>query len=716
MKELKKETKIVVGVSITLVLLAIIVTVVILAVKSAQRGTQLLSREFVYVENDDGAVTMRDGLFVAATDGGYVLVKEDKIVSKKYAQLRLVDEKEKIYEFASFDGGYGRINASGSELVSVKSNGNFIGDTAQFTDFDFCYRFENGKIYAGLCEKPFDKVFRHSETEVVFDFLGADYNENKHVNVLPSGVFFAVSDGKCYIASYGAANTMIELNELSIERLSYDFITLGGAEGYKTYKLPDLEYVSELDGVSGGDILAKDGKLFRYNAGKVSMIGGAEFEVPFKPDKVVETAENKALLTGDGQGVFYNDGVIMSGRFEDHGVLYRVGDAVVYSGGLGVSGVEGRFLTRVDADDKIFFFVGEINGGKRALYEFENGALEFRSDSASTTYENAYFESSRYRGVYDTYFMYDGRIYDTDFNIIGSGRIVRKNLIENGSTYTDKNGNNVVENVERFYDVYDFKYEPANEYVFAKADGLYTAKDKLSVELDSPIEYVFKAENGVYVIKTEKGLTCANSVIYDAEDAECVFMSNSNIALISDTQVRVVKATKRGFENVATYGVFGATLDEKYKAANWNAYGFTLGNVSASGVVFKVSTGKKGFVNSDGRLALPPVYDDIKLTESYAIVKNNGVYAVADFHGKFVTDFEYVNIKGIGAFAVCLRNNGSAEMINARGNNVAKDVIFGNELEVNNYVTINGKYVIDTEVDYAFVNVNGKYRLIRICY
>ena len=73
MKELKKETKIIVGVSITLVLLAIIATVVVLAVKSAKRGTQLLSHEYVWVENKNGKVTMRDGLFVAAVDGGYVL-------------------------------------------------------------------------------------------------------------------------------------------------------------------------------------------------------------------------------------------------------------------------------------------------------------------------------------------------------------------------------------------------------------------------------------------------------------------------------------------------------------------------------------------------------------------------------------------------------------------------------------------------------------------
>lgn len=716
MKEIKKETKIIVGISITVVLLAIIATVVVLAVKSVKRGSQLLSHEYVWVDNDDGEVTMLDGLFVAAAEGGYVLVNEDKVVSAKYADLRLVDAENKIYEFSSFDGNYGRIDGNGKELISVKASGDFIGDTAKFTDYDFCVRYENGGVLAGLCEKRFDRIYKHSQIEEVMSALGSygDYE-----SVLPSGIFFAKADGKYYIVSSLSADNMIELSGSTVVKIAYGFVTLSGADGLVTYALPSLEKADSLDGISGENIFGKDGKLFYFDAGRIHRVGGEDFEVSFKPEKIIAAAENKALFVGGGQGIFYDNGVVTEGRFEDLGVIYRVGSKLVYADTLGVSAVENETLTRINSGDKIFFLVGEVVNGTNALYEYKNGALEFKSDAAYTTYKNSYFESSRYKGEYEVYFMYGGKVYDTDFNAISDGIIVRKNLIlKGGNVYTDLKGGNEIRDVERFYDVYDFAGNAINEYLYVKKDGLYTSNDSLlNSEFDSAVLRAFKAENGAYVFVTEKGIVCSQSVIYSSEYNDCVLMSKSNIALISDSQVRVVKATKRGFETVSSYGFFSASLDGGFKSANGAFGGVTFGKTCAKGVVFGVGNGKSGFVDADGRLVISPAYDGVYVSEYYAVLANgsgDGLrYAATDFRGRLLTDFEYTQVLPFGNFMIGLKADGTAEIINSRGNNVAKNIVFGDFLSVENYVTVSGRYVEDGNTDYLFVNVGGKYRLLR---
>ncbi len=717
MKEVKKETKIVIGISITLVLLAIIVTVVVLAVKSAKRGTQLLRTEYAWVENDGGVVTMRDGLFIATVDGGVVLIKEDKPISKKYAELRLVDEENKIYEFAAFDGHYGRIDENGNEIISVASNGDFIGDTAKFTDFDFCISDDGGKYYAGVCEKRFDRIFKHGETGYVISVLGGS---SQFENVLPSGIFFARDGDKYFIASSLEADKVIELNEYTVEKLAYDFITLAGAEGRVTYSLPSLERVSALDGVAGENIFGSDGVLFYYDAGKIRRIGGEEFAVSFKPRRIVAQTENKALFVGNGTGVFCDGGVVTEGTFEDLGVIYRVGTKVIYAHSLGVSAVENATLTRINSGDKIFFFVGEVVNGTAALYEYKDGALEFKSDAAYTTYKDPYFESSRYKGEYDVYFMYGGVTYDTDFNVVADGTIIRRNLVRDGNVYTDLKGGNEIRDAERFYDVYDFAGDALDEYLFARSDGfLYTSNDKqLLSEFDAAVTRVVKAENGTYVFVTSGGLACGQDVIYSSEYDDCVFMDDSNIALISSSSVRVVKATKRGLETVSSYGFFDVALDSYYRSSNKTANGVIFGKTCAKGIVFTAGNGKSGLIDSDGRLSIAPSYDGIYLTEYYAVLMNgdgeNARFAISDFRGRQVTDFEYISVLPLGSFAAGLKADGTAEMINARGNNVAKNIVFGDVLSVKNYVTVSGRYAIDEKVDYAFVNVGGKYRLVRI--
>ena len=738
MKELKKETKIIVGVSITLVLLAIIATVVVLAVKSAKRGTQLLSHEYVWVENKNGKVTMRDGLFVAAVDGGYVLAKEDKILSKKYADLRLVDEEKKIYEFASFDGTYGRLDSDGKEIADsvTKANGNFIGDTAQFTDFGFCTYYDGGMAYAklgnaksgdALESKRYAKIYKHGETEAVLSQVGGTGN---YENVLRSGAFFALRSDKYYIASVYGDGVEIELSGVSVDRLCYGFITLSGAEGLKTYSLPRLEHIPELDGISGENISEKNGWLFYYDDGRVKIVGDEGFPVSFKPDRVVgrEKVEGKdwryrTLLTGEGKGV-YNDGsYINEGYFQDFGVLYRVGSKLIYAETLEASAVENEYVTKIETDGKIFFFIGEANAGMRALYEFKNGGLEFKSDAAYTTYGDPLFEDKRYKGEYETYFMYGGKTYDADFSLVGDGVIVRRNLLKNGNDYTDIKGNNKIENVSLVSDVYDYEGNAIDEYLFVRGNEYFLSNDpKTPIGFDSGFRRVVKAENGVYVFVVEGGLKCAGDeeTLYVDNCKEYVLMSNSNIALISDSQVRIVKPTKRGFEEVASYGFFGVSLDVNYKLMNNEKYGVVFGKTCQRGVVFRDANGNAGFIDSDGRLALSPVYDEIALTEHYAIVKNGGRtseysrYAVADLHGRMITGFEYEKVMPLGSFVMGLKADGSAEIVNARGNNVAKDVVFGDYLLVENYVTQSGRYVLDSKIEYIFVNVNGKYRLVRI--
>lgn len=721
MKDMKK-AKIIVGVSIAVVLVAIIVTVVVLALKFSNRETKLFSQEYVWVENDDGVVTMHDGVFIAALSDGYVLVKEDKTISKKYSELRLADEDEQIYEFATFDGKYGRLDKSGNEIYSVKSNGSFIGDTAKLTDFDFYIDRENNSEYAKLGDKrskAFDKVYCHSDIFDIMDELGAS---GEFTNVLLSGVFFAKDGADFVIASVGY-DDVINVSQNQIQTLKRGFVTVLEAEGLTTYKLPSLEKVSALDSVAGDNIYEKDGELFFYESGKIKHVGGGEFAVSFKPERIVDVkTENglKALFEGYGTGFYFYNGVEYEGGFANPGgVLYQVGRKIISADDLMSVGIETNDIKPIDADGKKFFLVGETVEGKRALYEYSSGGLALKSSAALTTYGKKEFAKENYKNEFVTYFIYDDFVYDTYFSVVASGKdikVLRKNLLQKDGVYTDFGGTFEVKGATDFEDIYDFSGKNIGEYVFEKEDGFYAAKDKIvdKDKLGASLKRVFRAENGAYVLVTDSGIWCQSGEISYSQFDDCVLIGNSNIALISATHVRIVKVTKRGFEDVSSYGFFGVKLDKVYAESCKEAVsGKPVKHGMSSGVVFNIGNGKSGFVGADGRLALSPVYDGIVLTPDYVVVKSGERYALSDLKGKLVTDFKYTDRICLGGFLMVQKSTGEAELINARGNKVAEDVVYDDILAVRNLVMRSGEYVESASEGYVFVNIGGKYRLIK---
>jgi hypothetical protein len=62
---------------------------------------------------------MYNGRFIAALDGGWALMNDDKVISRKYSSLKLIDKEKLIYEFSTLDGKYGFIDTKGAVLLPL---------------------------------------------------------------------------------------------------------------------------------------------------------------------------------------------------------------------------------------------------------------------------------------------------------------------------------------------------------------------------------------------------------------------------------------------------------------------------------------------------------------------------------------------------------------------------------------------------------------------
>ncbi|MDR2202652.1 MAG: hypothetical protein LBP26_07880 [Clostridiales bacterium] len=763
MRELKKETKLIIGIGLTVVLLAVIAVIVILAVAASRKGTQLLSLSYSWVEtNKDGRVDIYDGRFVAQIDGAYALVNDNRVISKKYGSLILADGDKLIYRFLTDGGEGGYIDRDGNETERVAVNGDLIFDTDGYTDFSFTYARQNGRAQARLGDKKsagYDVVFRNSEVKPFGEIDQTDLTDviPRFSGGTPAGVFFArngTGDAATYYVSSlsGANERVLELAKSNsvkpIEKLTAEFITLNdGQNNFTTYLLPSLEQVAELNGVDPDKIYSKNGLIAADKGGEVLFVtgGGAKTAAGKNgADAITEfkaAAQNRALLAYSGSGYGYFDGSVLS-RIADVGALrttdgelFRLGDKILNAELKNVLPDVAAAELEYIADDKREYYIVKPSGGGElsSLYVYDGSTLIKKLDGVSHTYGDKDFFIGEYgyknggaRREYGLYFISGGKIYDAELNVIGEGdSLPAPGVLYKDGIYSDLSGKRTIGGVTVTYPVYahaDLMYErdaggafvsfvkpdTENKYtktsgvIFQKADGVYSFDERLVAS-----SAMAEGEKVEFAYLTDQGalVVVTDRAMYCGDDS--VATQNYEAAYPFGSGLYAC-ATKSRID------VFRAAKRGFEKTASYSASAVTITAVSKSNVVFADGGGRASLIDAGGKIAVSPRYDGILLYGEYAVLRLKNLCAVASLKGRPVTDFKYVfeSVVPLGGFAMGITTGGGTELINSKGSSVAKNVAYG-RLESNNYIKRGGVWARDPNVRYYFIAADGVYRMIK---
>lgn len=696
-KSIKREYKILIGISIIVLSIAIIFTIVLLAITSGSASTVLYNKAYSIING-----TVVDDTIIGVYKGDYVLVHEDGILGARYDYIELYDEEKGIYVFC--DGEYwGKMDKNGKELERYRSNGIPIkkGHYKYFMYSDVL----TGKHYASYYDENtdkfismggYDKIFQMDE---IFSINGLNVSASK----VEADIVIILSGGKYFIKSF---NTGAQIEITATPYFTSGTVTID----FVTYNLETLTKIEELRGASPQgsfsgvkfDFSYVNQMFVKVENGILSFKKGAHATSIVTP-KILQMGEDYFLISNTLNNLenftymeYYNGIQYIKGngkKLEIGGKNYFYLEGYLIDGnGVILGTVTGGENIEIIGNDKI------LAGDN--LYTLANEKLTL---SLSHIRHFQYEQSEHLGGKEINYYVSDTEVYNDKLEKIVSGvgiTPVDIGVFKAGNTYYNDNGKKV-EGVLKAVkaqsyafgsipESYKYIFDIGNKFV--TFDGLIFDRAKLEKEVSL---FTRMGNNFFAIVKSKMVFADGESSIDIAGFKDIDIVNNNIIAVSFESAIKTYRVMGRRVINQDSY--FGVSV--------------SMEDATKYGLVY-TSNGLKGIINKKGDVTLNPTYTELILAQDFALAANT---TAQEFFGGIISfdgyqrtklEYSYLILMKDGALArksdetfVLFNENGSSLLDNIKGIEVLKNINTDKSNEV--------------RYNYYALKMGGSYRLLK---
>lgn len=729
---LSKKKKIVIGAIITVMILAIIIGIVMLAIRAGERKSYLLPQKFISVEKQ-----VIDDTFWGQLTDGYVIVKDGETISKKYTYIErytTVLDTEQFFYYHTSDNYYGHLDDNGKEISRYKADGTFIVGSMKENSYPFYYKYHNDKyaVYSnGKYVGEFDYVYKYAE------FYNGFNNDNTKGNGLPTNLLMykeiddESNEDSIYLTLASDLSKKLDFTKLMQDKnyvLTQSTVSIFDADlnKYSTYSLKDLSLIEELDGFipSGtdkldlkkeksfisykGDVISTqidvDNKVIKYKSHIYNVEVDADEFVLYKAENnnLLLTAKKNNVLIGyvfcsnDGKAEFFDitSTAIMT-RYSGSDKLYQLADGnlkgIIFDDNLNIISRDlpnltqikdsyHTYYTYVDAEtDYTHFYIFDGNKLIKQKELLKMNVLVFKQEITEKT-TNFFVSENK---VYDNQFKMKFETKDSSDVLLPYGQISPVSdypfvkLEGDEETVFSLNGNefNAVDKVIKLNKAYYSEADLFIDYIIVDNSGVAYSYNGGEIFTESD-KFNYKNNDMVAAYYGTGGrvvVETSKKFLYSKDTSvrfdSFVFFASGYYAVIQDNSIITYTGNRNGLQEIAR-----RTFDSKPK------FIVNAGELNSYGLVYQVNN-KYGYISIDAKIELEPVYDNIQITPSMVVVEYKENIAIFNHKGKSVTKFDRISsdaeVYNEFIFVASKTNLTSYELLDKKGKVVLSNVMLG---------------------------------------